>query len=432
MSNSPATRTQRRRSSVLGAEAALAEGFEEGEPGRDEAESQPSSFFEPGHVGAPSGPGEGPGEGGSRTDPPAAAGFFDPAGAAPTNGGSLTALFLGEVVLPIRLALSVTTVDGGAGLGAAPAATPAGEAFKRPYVDSDYSGRTGFDSAFLGADVPLPRITDESVVSTMEDGGFVIPYEHFSIVMHKKRRLCLFTASNLHGAPKKKRPEPGRDYSRDGLSGLGKNDQEQWFTDPRIPAQHQLPDRFFTRDGKAFDKGHVVRREDVCWGSTYQQIRVANGDTFHTTNCTPQVAGFNQSSLDGRWGELENFIASQAKTEKLSLLAGPVLAQEDRLFEGVDDRGAVRIQIPRRYWKVVLAASGGRLRAFGFLLEQDLSNVPLEFAVGAEWKSELIALRDLEEILGLVEFPAELHDADQYQSELGRALVERTHVARRS
>ncbi len=38
------------------------------------------------------------------------------------------------------------------------------------------------------------------------------------------------------------------------------------------------------------------RREDVCWGKTYDEVRRANGDTYHTTNCTPQVAGFNQSS----------------------------------------------------------------------------------------------------------------------------------------
>ena len=29
---------------------------------------------------------------------------------------------------------------------------------------------------------------------------------------------------------------------------------------------HQLPDRFFTKDNKAFDKGHIFRREATTWG----------------------------------------------------------------------------------------------------------------------------------------------------------------------
>ena len=403
MSDQTSPRNQRRRSTGLATEASVAAGFEGGDAGRATSQAGLSSLFEPGYVGAPARIGEGSGGGVVKVEPPAGRNAVEPMGAAPTHGAVLPALRLSEVILPIRLALSVSATDMALGLGTA--AAPGIEAFKLPYVDHDYSSRKGFDVDFLGMETPLPQVVDSSLVARMEEGGFIIPYRHFSVVMHKKRRLCLFTASNVDGSSRMKRPEPGRDYSRDGLSGLGKNDQELWLTDPRIPGQHQLPDRFFTRDGSAFDKGHVVRREDVCWGSSYQEIRVANGDTFHTTNCTPQVAGFNRSNLDGRWGELENFIASQAGTEKLSLFAGPVLAEDDRVFDGVDERGAVRIQIPRRYWKVVLAASQGELRAFGFLLEQDLSDVPLEFAVGVEWKNELVSLSDLERILGLVEFP---------------------------
>lgn len=67
-------------------------------------------------------------------------------------------------------------------------------------------------------------------------------------------------------------PEPGRDYTRKGLTGLRTNDQEEWFTDPRNPAARQLPDRFFTKDRAAFDKGHIV------------DARTSRGGT-HTTRC---------------------------------------------------------------------------------------------------------------------------------------------------
>ena len=101
-----------------------------------------------------------------------------------------------------------------------------------------------------------------------------------------------------------RRPQADRDYSRKGLTGLNDGDTERWFTDPRISQQYQLPDRFFTKDNGAFDKGHIVRRDDVAWGKTYDEIVFANGDTYHTTNCSPQVATFNRStSGTDNWGK---------------------------------------------------------------------------------------------------------------------------------
>ena len=70
------------------------------------------------------------------------------------------------------------------------------------------------------------------------------------------------------------------------------------------------------------------------------EAKRANGDTFHTTNCSPQVLGFNRSNKDGLWGELENYVLKQAKAERLSVFAGPVLSDDDEWFEGRDRRGA--------------------------------------------------------------------------------------------
>lgn len=38
---------------------------------------------------------------------------------------------------------------------------------------------------------------------------------------------------------------------------------ELWFVDPTVPATWQLSDRFFAKDMGAFDRGQVVRREDI-------------------------------------------------------------------------------------------------------------------------------------------------------------------------
>jgi endonuclease G len=301
------------------------------------------------------------------------------------------------------------------------------EALRYPIVDRDYTSRTGYDSVFLGVSAPLPTVQDQSLVSRMADGRYDIPYEHFTIVLNRKRRLCLFTASNVDYSQPKRRPEPG-DYSRKGLSGLGPNDQEKWFTDPRVPEQDQLPDVFYTKDGGSFDKGHVVRRDDMCWGGTRVQIVRANGDTFHVTNCTPQIAGFNRSdSGDDNWGDLENEIQRQGKAERLSILAGPVLAADDKLFEGKDDVGPVKIQIPVQFWKVVLANEGGNLAAYAFILQQDLKSVPEEFIVTATWKPYLVSVADLQASLSGFSFPQEILAADR-SADAGKELAKAVGV----
>ena len=191
------------------------------------------------------------------------------------------------------------------------------------------------------------------------------------------------------------------------------NDRERWFADPRIPAQHQLPDRFFTKDRTAFDKGHIVRRNDVVWGDSYAEVQNANGDTFHVTNCSPQVKGFNRSSRGGLWGKLENVVLKEAKTERLCVFAGPVLKDDDPIFTGVDDFGPMQVRIPRSYWKVIVAQSGGALQSFGFLLEQDLVDVDFEFQLTREWQRRLIPLSELQTTIGTLELNAAILAADQ-------------------
>ena len=345
-------------------------------------------------------------------------------GSITAEGGSLS------WTIPLEVSIQIRSPGPAQAAAAATAADAAVEAMVEPFRDQDFSSRAGYDQEFLGLPVPLPKVLDETLVSRLDDGSHLLPYEHFSIVVNKDRRLALFTASNVDAAEASKRPEPGRDYSRKGLSGLGENDREKWFTDPRIPALHQLPDRFFTKDRTAFDKGHIVRRDDVAWGENYDQVRRANGDTYHVTNCSPQVAAFNQSSKRGAWGQLENFILEQAETEQYALFAGPVFGADDPFFSGVDDEGPILVRIPRKFWKIVVAKSGDELQTFAFELEQDLSDTPLEFAVDPKWREAMISMADLQELVGGVEFPAELHDSDQFETEGGESIRARAGLER--
>jgi len=282
------------------------------------------------------------------------------------------------------------------------------EALKEPIIDTDYSSRTGFDGKFLGISTPLPKVLNSKLIAPMKDGRKIIPYEHFSVVLHKERRLAIFTAANVDGSPKARRPEAGKIYNRDALTGLKANDLEKWVLDPRVDAQFQIPDRFYTKDNGAFDKGHIARREDVCFGMTYAQVQRANGDTYHVTNCSPQRGNFNQSGKGGIWGKLENFIGAQTDDERLCLFAGPVLAADDKIFPGTE-----RVMLPTRFWKVVCAVKNKKLQVFAFVLEQNVKDLPLEFQVDAEWKAKQVSLKNLEAIIKLVRFPLVYHKADQ-------------------
>ena len=334
--------------------------------------------------------------------------------------------------IPLTLTVRLGEVTEGTSIALASGVTTGDfqtEAMVEPIHEETYDNRKGYDPTFLGPVLPLPKVNDEASVARLENGEHVIPYHHFSLALHKARRLAVFTAANVDTTKAAKEPEPGR-YNRKDLSGLGKNDSEKWFGDPRIPAMYQLPDVFFTKDRKAFDKGHLVRREDVAWGRSYAEVQAANGDTFHVTNCSPQVAGFNRANQEDNWGELEKFIIRQSKNSRISIFSGPVLSVTDRFFAGRDEKGAARVQIPARYWKIIAAMNGKTLEAYAFLLTQDLGNVELEFTVTPVWQQHLIAITDLERIIGLLTFPKELKAADQFRSAKGKAIVEATPVAR--
>jgi endonuclease G len=302
----------------------------------------------------------------------------------------------------------------------APADDPQGsegvEAYKAPVIDTRYSNRKGYEESFLSETIKMPTVTRKSIASETESGDIAIPYEHFSIVMHKKRRLALFTACNVDARDKARKPEADKTYTRSALGGLAKGDIEMWVAEPRIDAAHQLPDAFFKNDRKAFDKGHIVRRDDVVWGKTYAQVRRANGDSFHVTNCSPQVASFNQSSKGGDWGLLENMILRQAQGERIVIFAGPVFDDEkDKPFKGEDENGdELVVQIPSQYWKIVVADGPEGLEAYGFVLKQSLKSVDWEFNIEADWVSALKPLSEIQTLAALIKFPKNVMDADMH------------------
>jgi endonuclease G len=218
-------------------------------------------------------------------------------------------------------------------------------------IDPNYANRKGYDPNFLGVNLPLPTLTEEqrrnaaknSIAEPGEDNA-VLPYHHFSLVMNRRRQLAYYTAVNIDG-------RRSRSPQRAG---------DRWYFDPRIAESEQIGEDLYARN--ALDRGHLVRRLDPAWGSAREAL-LANNDTFHFTNCSPQHARFNQN--DETWQGIENYLLSQATQDRrrLTIFTGPVLAEDDPLYRGV--------RLPVRFWKIAaLAGRDGTLSVSAYLLDQ--------------------------------------------------------------
>ncbi|HEY8605479.1 MAG TPA: DNA/RNA non-specific endonuclease [Noviherbaspirillum sp.] len=204
--------------------------------------------------------------------------------------------------------------------------------------------RGGYDPRFLGVQVPLPKPgRSHRVLET--NGEPALPYMHFSIVMSETRRLPILTAVNIDG----------------GLKHRLKR-QDAWGFDPRIPRQKQIGHGEFYGPA-AFDKGHMVRREDPGWGRTQAEAALGEEDSFVYTNAVPQMPQLNQRS----WLALEDYVLDNAKTQgfRVSVFTGPVFRGSDPQYEAV--------QVPLDFWKVVamIDADTGGLCVSAYMLSQE-------------------------------------------------------------
>lgn len=255
---------------------------------------------------------------------------------------------------------------------------------KKQNFDTNYEGRKGYDPMFLGRRIDLPK-ADEGLkkeLLALDGRPWVIPYHHFSLVMHEKRRLCVWSAVNVHYGT-----DMRDERSRDEFGG------EDWRLDDRIADAlddtYQIVDGEFYKPAQNVDRGHIVRREDNCWGASRREREYANADTYHWTNCTPQHEAFNQENARGYadkgvWGwferELQKEIAAQSDPRAI-IFAGPFLNSRD---PSVTIAGRKQ-RYPLKFWKVVLYRpddASGSFRSMGFVFDQ--SDVVQAHGLGLE------------------------------------------------
>ena len=313
-------------------------------------------------------------------------------GEAPPDTGSGRSI---TVTIPIRVTVDVGDATRPPAPTQDPADDPSSADDPSPAVDAggededdevietearaeDYRDRGGYKPEFLGhgLKVPVPSVErDPNNVLKFDFNGktrTLLDYEHFSVMMGKSRKMCIFSAVNIDGTQPRKGKRPG------------------WRSDPRIPQNAQLISGPYGNEPK-FARGHMTRREDPMWGSVAIAAR-GNADSMHLTNAVPQMQPFNA----GIWLGLESYALENAREDdmKICVFTGPVFKTNDPMRFGV--------KIPVRFWKVIafIHDETGELSATGYLMSQKGFLQDQEFVFGAHETSQS-TLTAIEGLTGL-------------------------------
>lgn len=238
-----------------------------------------------------------------------------------------------------------------------------------------YSGSKGYDPEFLGPRVDLPAFPAKrrkDIVRLKDGSGYELKYTHFSVVMSKSRQLAIFTAVNIDGKRLEALPR----------------DRDAWYFDARIDKKYQMPPKVYKHPD--LDRGHLVRRLDPVWG---EDAKVANEDTFHFTNCSPQHSKLNQRT----WLGLEEYILGNANVHDLrvTVYTGPVFRADDKVYLN-------QFAIPAEFWKVVtLVKTDGTLSATAYLQSQRDLISGLEAFTFGQYKTYQVPIAQIADLTGL-------------------------------
>ncbi|MBI5368960.1 MAG: trypsin-like peptidase domain-containing protein [Planctomycetes bacterium] len=216
--------------------------------------------------------------------------------------------------------------------------------------------RVPYDPDFLSrVSVPLPRDVLGRTLSP------VLDYLHYSVAMHRTRRLALFTACNSDR-------ERTQDLRREA---------EYLRKDVRIPADSQTGIDAYPGIPPFMDRGRLVTKSGVAWGS-FVEARDAYRSTNYVTNVCPVLVGFNRNA----WVRLRNHVVATLAPEarRSCVFSGPVLQDDDAALSDVaeslqvDYRGSTPdLMVPQSYWIVAAFADPSNdsdLLAYAFLASQ--------------------------------------------------------------
>ena len=235
--------------------------------------------------------------------------------------------------------------------------------------------------------------TPVTLVDGTEDN--VLRYTHYSIVYNKTRKMAFYAAVNIDG-------------SKSNSLNRG---TDKWYKDPRIDLSIQVGDEFYSAEPGSlgtkgyFDRGHLVRRLDPVWGDEKTSV-LANDDTFHWTNCSPQYWQFNQGQ--DLWQGLENYILYNTDEEDVlaNVYNGPIFSADDQTHRG--------ILIPKYFWKVVVVKDkNDRIFSSAYVVDQSkwATNIPFEIIPTGDFNHFQTTIEKLETQTGLT-FSDVIRNAD--------------------
>jgi len=219
----------------------------------------------------------------------------------------------------------------------------------------DFDKCKGYDSKFLGVEIPLPQPKKgiKKQIARLKDNKMELKYFKHSVIFNAVTKMPLISAVNVEGDPAQRLDNSKR--------------KDDWLRDKRIDVECQLTDKFYAKSN--FDKGHMSRFEDANWDDT-EKDALRNGIyTCLYTNACPQVADLNRAG--GVWGKLEKAILEkgvkkeEGKLARMTVFNGPIFDDEkDRIFKGV--------KIPMEFYKVILWLNDeGETKATAFRLSQE-------------------------------------------------------------
>lgn len=205
--------------------------------------------------------------------------------------------------------------------------------------------RPGYDASFLSRHtLPLPTI-DVGLLAPTLDGGHVLPYEHFSLLVSANRRMSVVSALNLD--------RPSRKPTHI------KSTSPEVIPDPRIDARFAIAG---TQRPKGFD-AVLTPADDVAWGDP-AAIERARLDTAYTTNYAGQHGQLRR--LAPYWSSAEDYLLlrkGSRDASPLCVLQGPVFRSSDPVIDNV--------VIPILFWKLLAWDHNGTVRSLGLMVSQE-------------------------------------------------------------
>ena len=174
-------------------------------------------------------------------------------------------------------------------------------------------------------------------------------------------------------------------YDVDFSAAVGR---KSWRIDTRTQARVSTNDYKWT----GYDRGHMAPNKAIarCYGDDAQQ------QTFLMSNVCPQLHPLN----DSPWGDLEDSVRDYANAhEAIWVVTGPIFDDmngNQYLQKDADhaDQAQKPVEIPERFYKIIVDEVGESLRMLAFIIPQDAT-------YGSPLASLLVSVDEVENETGL-------------------------------